>query len=55
MQDHGVRSVWILTHDPGAVAFYEACGFAAEPEPETLLTRSSSTISPPEGPGRWQQ
>ena len=39
MGDNGIRSVWVLTHYPGAVAFYEACGFTAEAEHETLLSR----------------
>ncbi len=39
MAEHGVASVWVLTHHPAARAFYEACGFTAEAEPETLLAR----------------
>lgn len=38
MVDHGVRDVWVLADNPGAVAFYRACGFTAAPEQPVYLT-----------------
>jgi len=38
MQEHGLKESWVLADNPGAVAFYRACGFKIEkPEPVYLL------------------
>jgi GNAT superfamily N-acetyltransferase len=31
MGEHGVSEVWVLADNPGAEAFYVACGFARDP------------------------
>ena len=35
----GIRDVWVLGDNAGAVAFYEACGFTRDDEQPTLLSR----------------
>ena len=39
MRDNGVAEVWVLCDNPGAQAFYEACGFAVDPEQPVYMTR----------------
>lgn len=40
MKEHGVVEVWVLGDNPGAVAFYKACGFEGHaPEDAVYLTR----------------
>ena len=40
MSAHDVREVWVLADNPGAVAFYEAVGFAAgDPEAAVYMTK----------------
>jgi N-acetylglutamate synthase-like GNAT family acetyltransferase len=41
MKDAGVPEVWVLADNPGAEAFYAACGFArgAENEQGVLMLR----------------
>jgi hypothetical protein len=40
MAAHGVAEVWVLADNPGAVAFYEACGFATADEMAVYMTRT---------------
>ena len=35
----GIRDVWVLGDNDGAVAFYDACGFTRDDEQPTLLSR----------------
>ena len=48
MKDHQVRESWVLADNPGAVAFYRACGYAiGAPAPVYLLRPK-----PPKKPSR---
>jgi ribosomal protein S18 acetylase RimI-like enzyme len=40
MATHGVADVWVLADNPGATAFYEACGFEEPADVPVYLTRS---------------
>ncbi len=40
MARHGVGDVWVLADNPGATAFYEACGFEEPNDVPVYLTRS---------------
>ncbi|HUM11592.1 MAG TPA: GNAT family N-acetyltransferase [Myxococcaceae bacterium] len=37
MQDQGLVTAWVLADNPGAVRFYEACGFGPGSGPATYL------------------
>ena len=39
MREHGVTEVWVLADNPGAVAFYRACGFATDTSMAVYMTR----------------
>lgn len=39
MRENDVAEVWVLADNPGAVAFYRACGFAADAAQPLYLTR----------------
>lgn len=38
MRVHGVAEVWVLADNPGAVAFYRACGFVANDDQPVYMT-----------------
>lgn len=38
MITHGVRDVWVLADNPGAVEFYRACGFGVAAEQPVYMT-----------------
>lgn len=42
MDEEGVGVVWVCADNPGAVAFYRACGFDAEAEQPVYMTRSTA-------------
>lgn len=43
MNEHDVAEVWVLADNPGAVAFYAACGFAKHaPDAAVYMTRERS-------------
>ncbi|HMA34010.1 MAG TPA: GNAT family N-acetyltransferase [Chloroflexia bacterium] len=39
MRENGVTEVWVLADNPGAVAFYRACGFATDDSMAVYMTR----------------
>jgi ribosomal protein S18 acetylase RimI-like enzyme len=39
MTEHHIREAWVLADNPGAVAFYLACGFETEAPAPTYMTR----------------
>ena len=39
MRDAGVRGAWVLADNPGAEAFYRACGFAADDDQPVQMSR----------------
>lgn len=39
MQVQGIREIWVLGDNPGAVAFYQACGFTVAADQPVYLTR----------------
>jgi GNAT superfamily N-acetyltransferase len=39
MRDHAIREWWVLADNPGAVRFYEACGFELGQPPPVYLLR----------------
>jgi GNAT superfamily N-acetyltransferase len=45
MQSNGVRVVWVGADNQGAVDFYRACGFGAEPEQAVYMTREIEHVS----------
>jgi ribosomal protein S18 acetylase RimI-like enzyme len=57
MEREGIEETWVLADNPGAVAFYAACGFVRDDEQgvQMLLTRSRPerrSQPPPRGCGR---
>jgi GNAT superfamily N-acetyltransferase len=40
MKQEGITEVWVLADNPGATAFYEACGFEVEAHVPVYLTRT---------------
>ena len=45
MQSNGVGVVWLGADNAGAVEFYRACGFSAEPEQAVYMTREIESVS----------
>ncbi len=43
---HGVREVWVLGDNAGAVAFYRACGFTVAADQPVYLTRTLDDNAP---------
>lgn len=45
MKERSIIEVWVLGDNPGAVSFYEACGFARHaPEDAVYLTRGLASV-----------
>ncbi len=42
MRDHQIGESWVLADNPGAVAFYRACGFAIEEEVPTYMVAEAT-------------
>jgi len=45
MTEHAVAEVWVLADNPGAEAFYRACGFERDDPQPTYMTRRRPTAS----------
>ncbi len=42
MAEHAVAEVWVLADNPGAEAFYRACGFQTDDPPPVYMSRRST-------------
>jgi ribosomal protein S18 acetylase RimI-like enzyme len=40
MKEHGVSDVWVPADNPGAEAFYRACGFQRDAEQAVMMSKS---------------